>query len=442
MQTPIVDFVRQYAERSALRLHMPGHKGTGPLGAEALDLTEIEGADVLYHATGILRQSQENVARIFGTAKTLYSTEGSSLAIRAMLYLAVLFAKSMGKRPTILAARNAHKTFVTAAALLQIDVQWLMPSQEDTVLSCHITPSALEEQLLKSKPTAVYLTSPDYLGNVADIEALSQLCHKHGVLLLVDNAHGAYLRFVGRHPMQLGADLCCDSAHKTLPVLTGGAYLHIAKGAPGFFLEHADLAMSIFASTSPSYLILQSLDATNRYLSEGYEGRLAAFIAEAAQTKRRLSALGYRFLGEEPLKLTIATKSYGYTGDELAQHLTEQNIVCEFSDPDFLVLMLTPEVGEAGLERLETALASIEHRQPIAVLPPKLPNPVRVMPMYEALTRESRECPIVQCDGAVLAAPSVTCPPAVPILVCGERIDAQAIACMEYYGIEKCRIVV
>ena len=235
MDTPICDFVRDYAERNTLRLHMPGHKGKALLGMEALDLTEISGADSLYEADGIIRESEKNAGTLFG-AHTFYSTEGSSQCIRAMLYLAVLHAKQMGRRPLIAAGRNAHKTFLSAAALLDFDIQWLWPGEGESYLSCKIGAAELDAALtvMPEKPAAVYLTSPDYLGNMVDIKNVAEVCHRHGSLLLVDNAHGAYLKFLpeSRHPMDLGADLCCDSAHKTLPVLTGGAYLHIAHSAP------------------------------------------------------------------------------------------------------------------------------------------------------------------------------------------------------------------
>ena len=124
METPICNFVRKYADSEAIRLHMPGHKGKNILGLEALDITEIDGADSLYEANGIIRQSEENAGRLFG-CPTFYSTEGSSQCIRAMLYLAMLHAKEQGKRPVIAAGRNAHKTFLTGAALLDLDVRWL-----------------------------------------------------------------------------------------------------------------------------------------------------------------------------------------------------------------------------------------------------------------------------------------------------------------------------
>ena len=438
MNTPIVDFAARYAEQNTLRLHMPGHKGKGNF-AERFDLTEIEGADVLYHAQGIIHQSEENAAFLFGAAKTVYSTEGSSLAIRAMLYL----AKLCGKGNRIFAARNAHKTFITAAAVLDLDVHWLFSEAQETFHTCRITAQGLENALKKAAqpPLAVYVTSPDYLGNIAEISSLAEVCHRYGTLLLVDNAHGAYLRFLDRHPISLGADLCCDSAHKTLPVLTGGAYLHISKTAPKLFCEQAEIAMSIFASTSPSYLILQSLDAANRYLSEGYCEALAAFCQNVAELKQRLLRRGYALFGAEPLKLTLAPKSYGYTGAELAEILQEKGIVCEFSDPDFLVMMLTPQITAAELVRLENALLSVEKRAPIEQIAPCAPKAEPCIGLKNALFSASCELPIEQCGGKILASPTVTCPPAIPIVVCGERITDAAIACMKYYGIQTCRVI-
>ena len=191
---PICEFVRRYRYSGALRMHMPGHKGTALLGPESLDLTEIEGADVLYHAEGIIRESEANAAALFGTKKTVYSAEGSSLCIRAMLYLALLHARANHKKPVIAAGRNAHKVFMTAAALLDLDIRWIYGTE--SVISCAITPAQLEDVIVSENPAAVYITSPDYLGNIADIKSLSTVCKKHGILLLVDNAHGAYLRFL------------------------------------------------------------------------------------------------------------------------------------------------------------------------------------------------------------------------------------------------------
>ena len=443
MDTPICDFVRHYAESSTLRLHMPGHKGSSLLGMESMDITEIDGADSLYEASGIIAQSEDNASRLFG-CHTFYSTEGSSLCIRAMLCLCVQFAKALGKRPLIAAGRNAHKAFLNAAALLNFDIQWLY-GDGLSFLSCLISAKQIEDFLSHANelPIAVYLTSPDYLGNMVDLGTISQVCHRYGVLLLVDNAHGAYLKFLPQsaHPMDLGADMCCDSAHKTLPVLTGGAYLQISPAAPNFFTANAKRALALFGSTSPSYLIFQSLHAANRYISDGYTKHLADLIKMVDKIKERLLNKGYTFIGDEPLKFTVDCKKYGYIGWELAQELRNRNIECEFADPDFLVLMLTPETGVDGIQQLETALLSIPPKEQIHVAPPAITPGKPIMSVREATFSPSVIIPVSESEGRILSSPSVGCPPAVPIVVCGELINSAAIDCFRYYGIETCCVI-
>lgn len=429
MRTPVYDFVRDYADGSTVRLHMPGHKGTGDI--ERYDITEISGADSLYEADGIIKESEGYASEIFG-AHTFYSAEGSSLAIRAMLYLA---QKERGARsPVILAARNAHRAFISGAALLGIDVEWI--GEGDSYMSAHVTPDALAARLsvMEQLPMALYLTSPDYLGNEADIPALSEVCKRYSILLLVDNAHGAYLKFLNpsRHPIDLGADMCTDSAHKTLPVLTGGAYLHISRGLPREYRDGAKPALSLFGSSSPSYLILASLDKVNPYLAKGFTKDLSTFVDKIKGVKQKLSALGYTVVGDEELKISIEASRYGYSGEELASFLREGGIEPEMAERDFIVFMLSPADGKAPL-RLLAALEEIPQKRPLPARP-RVVGARAVKSLRAAVLSASEVLPTRECVGRVLALSDLSCPPAVPILMPGEVIEAEHIPTFLYYG--------
>ena len=416
---------------------MPGHKGTALTGPEADDITEIAGADELYHARGIIRRSEENAAALFGAARTVYSAEGSSLCIRAMLLLARFRAAEKGIPPRLLAGRNAHQALMTAAAMLDADIDWIYPGPEEGMLSCRISPEKLEEKLKQDRYMAVYVTSPDYLGNLTDIRGLSAVCRRYDVPLLADNAHGAYLRFLEEdlHPVSQGADLVCDSAHKTLMCLTGAAYLHISRNAPPEWIGQADQAMAFFASTSPSWLILQSLDRMNALLAGGWPERLREAAGKTRKLADRLRQAGWRLTGDEPMKLTIAPKSRGMTGIDLAEQLREKGIECEFSDPDYTVLMMSPALSPADWERTEKALEDIPVRAAIPDMPPVCPIPEKGCSIREAMLSPRETIPADRAENRVLADPCAGCPPAVPILTAGERISREAVQCFRYYGL-------
>lgn len=444
MRTPICDFVRRYADSRCIRMHMPGHKGTPLLGCEPLDITEIAGADEMLAPSGIIAESEQNASALFG-CRTLYSAEGSSLCIRAMLYLAMQYAAQRGRKPVILAARNVHKAFLTAAVLLDFTVIWLPQQNGESCLQCTVTPDAVAKicENTKDSPIALYVTSPDYLGNLTDIPALAEYCHAHDMLLLCDNAHGAYLRFLPQslHPADRGADICCDSAHKTLPVLTGGAYLHLADSAPEICHARARQALSLFASTSPSYLILQSLDRCNALLEEEFPMRLRKTAAAVEQCKARLRQNGYCLCGKEPMKLTVAAKAYGYTGTDLADMLMRRGIVFEFADRDFLVLMPSPYHSAADIRLTADVLCSVPQKDAITEQPPHIPQPETVCTPREAMLGTAVTLPLNECIGRICAEIAVSCPPAVPVAVCGERITKAVVACLAYYGAETCAVL-
>ena len=437
MNTPIYDFVQNYIKSSTARLHMPGHKGVSFLGCEAFDITEIRGADELYAPTGIIRESEENAARLFGTSKTVYSASGSSQSINAMLYLAYLHADKT-KRPFVLAGRNAHKSFIYALAKLDADAEWLYPETSDSICSCIITADMLERKLneLSGKPFAVYITSPDYLGGMSDIKSIAEICKKYNIPLLVDNAHGSYLKFCEKdmHPISIGADICCDSAHKTLPVLTGGGYLHIAKDDKFNFSNDAVNAMAIFGSTSPSYLILQSLDLCNRYIYEKIKEDLSVCTQKCNEIKKYMNELGVPNISSEPIKITADFRGVNMDSECI---FSENGIEYEYFDGDFAVLMVTPQNSENDYSKLRKLFYNIGKNKKTNITDIHFPKTKKVLTIREAVFTENEEVNAENALNRICASPTVSCPPAIPIAVSGEMITSEHIDLFNKYRIKK-----
>lgn len=426
MNTPIVDFVKKYAQSDISRLHMPGHKGKNVLGFEQFDITEIKGADSLFDADGIIAESESNASELFGTKKTLYSAEGSTLCIKTMLAL----VRKNNKNNRILASRNSHKALIYGCAQLGIDIDWLFDENDSfSLCRCEISPEKLEKRLKEydELPCAVYVTSPDYLGNMLDVKALADVAHKFGLPLLVDNAHGAYLHFLKEkiHPMDLGADMCCDSAHKTLPVLTGSAYLHINNSK---YCENAKSMMAVFASTSPSYLILQSLDNANAVLAADFPQKLNCCVEKINELKSNIPDI----LHTDPLKLTV---KYGNISDKMREY----GIECEYQDPDYTVLMFSPYNTDNDFCAVKRFFEENSFYSSAAEL--KMPVPEKRLCVRDAVFAPSQRVGIDDAVGRICASPAVGCPPAVPVVVSGEVISAEAADIFKYYGIKECLIV-
>ena len=438
LSAPINDFVKGYADSKASRFHMPGHKGAGRLGIEQLDITEIKGADYLYDASGIIGQSEAQMTQLYGTAKTCFSAEGSSQCIKTML--GIIRLSTDKQTPTVLAPRNVHKAFIDACILLGFKIVWLYPdTPSPSICCCDISPGQIRTALENDKDIdCCYVTSPDYIGNIADIKTISEICSQAGVPLLVDNAHGAYLKFLDEdaHPITLGADMCCDSAHKTLPCVTGGALLHISENAPEGFAEKAKTVMSMFGSTSPSYLILQSLDLCGDMISSGEFGKLLSqTVSRLDDCKQRLTSLGWKLCGSEKLKLTVRAADCGYDGNQLADILRSFGIEPEYSDSGYTVLMAGVGNTLQDFERLVGAFEKIPVRPPLEreLLP--LCKAGRVMSVRQAAFGRYKTVSVDSALGKVCALTVTACQPSVPVAVSGEVISEQIIKILKRYSI-------
>ncbi len=507
--TPLYDFCRKYADSDTARLHMPGHKGVGPLGFEELDITEIAGADSLYEADGVIEESENIASELFGTRHSFYSAGGSSQSVKAMLMMACRYAAGQiqvnagnpanhsgvngcckSSQVRILAGRNAHRAYVQAMQLIGFETEWYPSEEENFALCrCTMTPQGLRTYLEKQRTTqlyaavsgdesyhapltAVYVTSPDYLGNQLDIEGLAKVAHEFGLMLLVDNAHGAYLRFLkeDQHPMTLGADLCADSAHKTLPALTGASYLHVSKNAPESIEKLARDCMVFFGSTSPSYLIMQSLDLCNAYLYGSARAEFALTQKKVAELRTFADDLGLVFTGDESMKLTLDTKASGLgSGQDVAQLLRENDVEVEYADPDYVVMMWapgnrpedyllvkqcfrelaagtsdaepstanvpTPDHASVAADAANTDITGSEQAAEGFALPEVIlhPRDVLFLPTEEISTDSAA--------GRIMAEAEIGCPPAVSPVIAGERIGEEAVRLLHYYGIYKIKVI-
>ncbi|MDR0919790.1 MAG: PLP-dependent transferase [Oscillospiraceae bacterium] len=258
----IKEFSEQYAAENKIRCHMPGHKGldfsdsffSGKTEHKSLntrDITEIQGADCLYKAKGIIFQDERRASKLFNTADTFFSAGGCTLCIQTLVYL-------MRKRE-IFFYGEMHTSFFNICKIL------------------NIIPKQIENFEMISDNSAVFLTSPDYFGRIADIKDISEIVRKKNSFLTVDNAHGTHLAFYEKtqHPIHLGADFTCDSGFKTLPGQTGSAYIHTVHNG---FREQFKHIMSMFGSSSPNYNILESLDFCNEYIEKNIKSDLASIL--------------------------------------------------------------------------------------------------------------------------------------------------------------------
>lgn len=426
METPIYNFLKKYSDSNTLRLHMPGHKGKhfANLNFEH-DITEIHNADSLFESDGIISESEKNTAKLAGAYKTCYSTGGSTLCIQTMLSL------MKQDNRNVIAVRNVHKSFLSSCVLLGIEPEWIYPKYSAGYLSGEIPIDILENKLKKTKRPCVYITSPDYLGKMANINLIAKLCHKYNGVLLVDNAHGAHNIGSPNHPISQGADICCDSAHKMLPVLTGGAYLHIANMK---YTEFAKSQMSLFGSTSPSYLIMASLDMCNNYI-ETYLAKDMKLSLSAIKKLQKKIAAKYEIYNGDPYHLTLLCN-----GISLSRQLRIHGIECEYADNFCIVLLLSPINTTDEIEKIGNILMQLDPEKTDNI---KYEFPVmeRILGIRDAYFSESEKIRVENSLGRICSAVTVPCPPAVPIAVSGEKINEKCIDIYQRYGISTINVV-
>lgn len=419
MSAPLYEALVRHRRLGRSSFHTPGHKNSPaalPPDLYSLDFTELPDTDSLFEASGPIREAEQRAAAFFGTARTCFSAGGCTLCIQAMLRL----AEPNGGR--ILCSRVIHRSAVNAMALLGLTPVWAMPQD---------FPAAVEKY---PDVKAVYVTSPNYYGQIMDIAAISAACRKCGIPLLVDSAHGAQLMFTQPklHPLIFGASMTADSAHKTLGVLTGGAWLDIGDAR---YAEGAKEAMALFGSTSPAYPVMASLDWARNWL----EHHPAAFLPvqqQVADLRRFARERGIAFpAGQcDPTRLTLRTSSVGLTGTRAAEIFRETGVEPEFADGSYLVLIATPFNTEEDFRRVRCAIEKFPTGKPLPDGPELPPIPPAEVGLREAVLAPAETVELASSVGRVAAEAACPCPPGVPVTMPGERITKEAAEFLRGYG--------
>ena len=433
------------AAAASYPLHMPGHKRrmqpAAGLDCAAWDTTETAATDDLHEAEGILADAMGRTAALCGAARSWYLVNGSTVGLLAGI-------RALAPRGSeILAARNCHKAVYHAIELGGLTAHWLVPPV-DAAFGVYgsIAPAAVKAALTAHPGVrCVVLTSPTYEGVLSDIASISAICRRHGVPLLVDEAHGAHLLPLAvSHGWQGGAvaggaDLVVQSAHKTLPSLTQTALLHW-NGGPLADPEEVERQLDVFETSSPSYPLMASLDGCTGLLAAqgdalfaAWRARLNRFFAAAERWRHiRLLCHGRDSLQNHPLFFGFDdSKLLLDIGQEGAAFLRANGFEPEMVCGQNLLAMTSPCDEDAAFERLAALLtdydAALPGRSP--ALPGTLPLPGRAVCTIEAaLLRPFVDIPLAQAAGRTAAEYVWAYPPGVPLLAPGEEVTPDFVA--------------
>lgn len=438
---PLYDTLKKRADEGALRLHMPGHKGKAigdsrlSLACE-IDFTELYGTGNLYDGVYPIADAEQLCAKAFGVPQAFFLTGGASMGIFSMLAIARSSTKS------ILVDRGAHKSVYHAAGLLDFDVHYLMPEYiEPFGIAAPFDVDKIEHELLENTQIgAVIITCPTYYGICSDISKIAALCHEKGVLLLVDEAHGAHFPFIDgvKGAVTLGADMAVCSMHKTLPALGQAALLLASDRFPDYIIRRTT---SIFGTSSPSYQVMASMDIARDFME--HEGReiCKEHIATLRDMRHSILKRG-KFIpinepNSDPMRLCVMTSCAGISGYRAARILEEEfKIVCEMADERQVLFIITPADTKDELLRLESALLELERycSDEIFTAAPLRRCATAKYSIGEAMKKKSYRIPLEDSLGKVAAINLCPYPPGIPVVAVGEVIEEDHLEYLYHNG--------
>ena len=446
-----------YSQEDYYPFHMPGHKRNPDTVNTDLpfdrDITEIDGFDNLHHPEGILKKAQETAASVYDTKECYYSVNGSTAALLAAV------SATVPRNGQILVARNCHKAVYHALYLRNLIPTYVYPQMDQKWwINGGISPDKVERALAENPEIkAVLLTSPTYDGVVSDIEKIAEIVHRYEIPLIVDEAHGAHFHFSNYFPTsaaELGADLVIQSFHKTLPSMTQTAVLHNCSDRVDSRLIRR--FMGIYQSSSPSYILMASMDACMEKMSSDGNEMFREFTKILEKARRRLSECKYIRLVSPEIgtagvfdydrsKLLFSTRYASMTGSELAQILLEKyHIQVEMETEHYVLALAAVGDSEEGFERLCQAIEEIDQeeaqkkKEKREAEEPKAGRTAytslsQFMSITEAMESESEIRKLEESVGRISAEFGYLYPPGIPLIVPGEQITGQFIRNMRIY---------
>ena len=451
--------LRDYSDSDYYPFHMPGHKRRTDHSflkdfpnPYSLDITEIEGFDNLHHSEGILRESMDWAASVYGADRTYYLVNGSSCGILSAI------CGTTHNSDTILLSRNCHKAAYHGVFLNQLKVKYIYPQIIDGFgLQGGLSGDEIEDMLKTFVDiSAVFVVSPTYDGIVSNIQKISTICHNYGIPLIVDEAHGAHFRYGESFPvsaLDLGADIVIQSVHKTLPAFTQTALLHVKKGYVD--IERLEYYLQIFQSSSPSYLFMAGIERCVRFMESDGKERMKKFEKELNSLRERLrgmkalSLLDRSVIGTKGVydldcsKIVISTKDVGISGEQLMKLLRDRyHLELEMCGVDYVTAITTLMDKEEGLARLESALCGIDReldcRQNIGGTAERRTKEEKKetgkegalrmeqdssMTIFQAWNEKKFRVRIEDSEGMISGEFIYLYPPGIPFVVPGERIS-------------------
>ena len=463
MDETIYTKLTQYAKSDAYPFHMPGHKRRVDWIKDIyqIDITEIDGFDDLHHASGIIKDGMNRLAKAVGARKSYYIVNGSTCGILAAIYASC----PLGGKVAV--ARNTHKSVAHGIILKGLNPMYIYPQNVDKMcISGEVVHNDIKKMYEKHPDIcAVIITSPTYEGIVSDIRKISQTVHDHGGILIVDEAHGAHLTFAKNEAGRLlpesavneGADIVIQSMHKTLPCLTQSAALHICSNRVDE--KKIEQALNMFETSSPSYVMMAGMDLCVSYMEkEGREklvklcDRLEKFYEKAKAWKQ----LWFLYLESDKehckkdridyTKIVFGARKYEGSGRGLHSILRDSyHLQPEMSTPDYVILMTMLTDTEEGFRRLETALEEINKRleNEENLWEGQKLKQRKADTVFVPLTAAMRPCDakeaktvsvaLKKAEGRISAETAYVYPPGCPFLMPGELISDELISLVDYY---------